>query len=264
MLRHIRLGMLFLSVCYLALGLLLLVVPQTSLPWLCLGVSVAVLLTGIVNLVRYFRADRRSFAAMCTLAGGAMTTALGIYTLLQPASVRLILPIIFGLFILVDGIVRLGSAFGFIRKGGRWGVLALLGLLSGLMGAALIAQGTVGLHIPFIKDIFLFSGILLVVEGALNMGCTIYIGMVRKELADHAAEKEAAEKAAAEKAEAEAAAAAQQAPAQLPAETTAEGTGAPDAAAAPDAAVPLEASTAAADAAPDTAPQDPGKEDPTP
>ena len=183
MLRHIRIGMLFLSICYLALGLLLLVLPEASLPWLCLGVSIAVLLTGIVSLVQYFRADRRNFAALCTLAGGAITTALGIYTLLRPESVRMILPIIFGLFIFVDGVVRIGAAFGFARRVPRWWVLALLGLASCLMGLALIAQDTMKL-VAALEDIILFSGALLVVEGALNLGCTVYTGMVRKQLAD--------------------------------------------------------------------------------
>lgn len=191
MLHHIRIGMLFLSVCYLVLGLLLLVVPDTSLPWLCLGVSIAVLLTGLVNLVRYFRAERRSFAALCTLGGGAVTTALGIYTLLRPDSVRMILPIIFGLFILVDGIVRIGAAFGFIRRLSRWWVLGLLGLASCLLGLLLIAQDTVK-PISILEDIILFSGALLVVEGALNLGCTVYIGMARKQLADAAAAAQAA------------------------------------------------------------------------
>lgn len=224
MLRHIRVGMLFMSVCYLALGLLLLVLPQACLPWLCLGVSIAVLLTGLVNLVRYFRAERRSFAALCTLGGGAVTTALGIYTLLRPDSVRLILPLIFGLLILVDGILRIGAAFSLVRRA-RWQWLALLGLVSCLLGVLLIAQDTARL-IAIIDDIILFSGILLVVEGALNLGCTVYIGMTRKELA-----------------EAEAARAQAQQPDAAPEPVAAAPTDAPTAA--PDSAAPAETEPAA-------------------
>lgn len=174
MLHHVKTGMLVLSISYLILGLLLLAAPAASLPWICTGFGAIILLTGAVNLVRYFRAREKSLAALFTLVGGVVTAGLGVFALLRPDYVTWILPLVFGLFVLVDGGLREQSAWQlFKRKGQKWWVVMLLGFVSCILGVLLIAQ-------PFLTmplDPILLCGIILVVEGVLNLGCAIYTAM---------------------------------------------------------------------------------------
>lgn len=173
MLRHVKSGMLLLSIAYLLLGLWLLVMPQTSLRWICYAFGAVVLLTGVVCLVRYARARGNGFLTPLWLIGGIITGALGVFTLAQPDYVASILPVVFGLFIVFDGLSRILSGFGLLKQRGRkWWTLVLLGLVSVGLGVFLIAR-----PLDLLVSVVMLCGVLLVLEGAMNLACIIYTAM---------------------------------------------------------------------------------------
>ena len=55
MLRHMKNGMFALSIAFIILGLMLLIMPETSLLWICYAFGVVVLMTGAVCLFQYAR-----------------------------------------------------------------------------------------------------------------------------------------------------------------------------------------------------------------
>lgn len=177
--RHLRTGMLVLSVLYFVLGLALLAAPAAILPWVCAGFGLLIALTGARNLWRYSRNKEKGLGAWFTLAGGIVTLALGLFALLRPDFVQWVLPVVFGVFLLVDGAAREQSAWQLVRrKGRRWWVLLLLGFVTGIAGILLILQ-------PFSDwpvDSIWLSGLLLIVEGVLNAGCTIYTALLLHDL----------------------------------------------------------------------------------
>lgn len=179
MLRNMRTGMLILSVLYFVLGLALLAAPAASLPWICAGFGALIALTGARSLWRYSRDKERGLAALFTLAGGVVTLALGLFSLLRPDFVQWVLPVVFGAFLIVDGGAREQSAWQLVRrKGQRWWVLMLLGFVTGIAGILLIMQ-------PFADwkvDSIWLSGLLLILEGVLNAGCTVYTAMMLRDL----------------------------------------------------------------------------------
>lgn len=172
MLRYVKAGVLP-SLAFLVLGVLLLVMPQTSLLWICYAFGAVVLVTGIVCLIQYARVRGSGFAAPFLLVGGVITAALGLFTLAQPRTVASFLPVVFGLFILVEGCSRIGSALDLARrKADKWWVLLLLSLLS-------IALGLLLLFDPFEAAVsaVMLCGVLLIVEGALSLACALYAAM---------------------------------------------------------------------------------------
>ena len=105
------------------------------------------------------------------------TIALGMWALLctvqSAMTFEWLLPLLFGLMLLVDGVVRAQSSFALAkRKGQKWWLLLLLSLVSVALGVVLV------LH-PFDAAIgvTMLCGILLIVEGALNLGCVLYAAM---------------------------------------------------------------------------------------
>ena len=179
MLRYAKNGMLLLSVAYIILGQMLLIMPETSLLWICYAFGVVVLVTGAVCLVQYARLRGNGLAAPFMLIGGVITAGLGIFTLLKPEVVASFLPIVFGIFILVDGCSRIGSAIDLAkRKGEKWWLLLLMSLLSIGLGILLLVH-------PFdaAVSMVMLCGILLIVEGAINLGCTLYTAMELRTLA---------------------------------------------------------------------------------
>lgn len=172
MLRYVKAGVLP-SLAFLVLGVLLLVMPQTSLLWICYAFGAVVLVTGIVCLIQYARVRGSGFAAPFLLVGGVITAALGLFTLAQPQTVASFLPVVFGLFILVEGCSRIGAALDLARrKADKWWVLLLLSLLS-------IALGLLLLFAPFEAAVsaVMLCGVLLIVEGALSLACALYAAM---------------------------------------------------------------------------------------
>lgn len=175
--RNMKTGVLVLSICYLLVGLLLLVVPTASLPWICTAFSAVILVTGAYSLFRYFKMHGKGMGAPLAMVAGVVTTGLGIFALLRPDYVTWILPVVFGLFVVMDGIIRFSSAFQLLRRHGqKWWVLMLLAVLSLLLGIELVASPFLPFKILDIDPI-LQCGIILVLEGALNMGCAIYNAM---------------------------------------------------------------------------------------
>ena len=81
MLRYIKTGMMLLSIAYIVIGMMLLVMPQTSLLWICYAFGAVVLITGIVCLVQYARIRGTGFTAPFMLVGGVITACIGVFTL---------------------------------------------------------------------------------------------------------------------------------------------------------------------------------------
>lgn len=173
MLRYVKSGMMLLSIAYIVIGMMLLIMPQTSLLWICYAFGAVVLITGIACLIQYARIRGTGFTAPFMLVGGVITAGLGIFTLAKPQVVASFLPVVFGIFIVVDGLSRIGSAIDLAkRKGQKWWVLLLLSIVSVALGILLV------LH-PFgaAVSLVMVCGILLIVEGAMNLGCILYAAM---------------------------------------------------------------------------------------
>ena len=145
MLRYVKSGMMLMSIAYI----------------------------GIVCLIQYARIRGTGFTAPFMLVGGVITAGLGLFTLAKPQVVASFLPVVFGIFIVVDGCSRIGSAIDLAkRKGEKWWMLLLFSIVSIALGALLIWH-------PFgaAVSVVMLCGILLIVEGALNLGCILYAAM---------------------------------------------------------------------------------------
>ena len=177
MLRHIKPGMLVFSVLYILLGLLLLLAPQAVADVFCIALGLLVVLCGLQSLYGYFKKDNGSIRAAVSLLLSLPTIALGMWALLctvqSAMTFEWLLPLLFGLMLLVDGVVRAQSSFALAkRKGQKWWMLLLFSIVSVALGVLLV------LH-PFDAAVsaVMLCGILLIAEGALNLGCILYAAM---------------------------------------------------------------------------------------
>lgn len=179
MLHHIKPGMLIFSVLYILLGLLLLLSPQSIAMFFCVALGILVILCGLQNLYEYFNTDNSSLRAFVSLLLSAPTIALGVWALLVAVedvmAFESLLPLLFGLMLLIDGIVRAQSSLALAkRKGQKWWVMLLLSFVSLLCGALLMFSEVLN-HRNV--DLLFLSGIFLLAEGILNLCCTIYTAM---------------------------------------------------------------------------------------
>ena len=185
MLRHIKPGMLVFSVLYILLGLLLLLAPQAVADVFCIALGLLVVLCGLQSLYGYFKKDNGSIRAAVSLLLSLPTIALGMWALLctvqSAMTFEWLLPLLFGLMLLVDGVVRAQSSFALAkRKGQKWWVVLLLSIVSLLCGALLACSQLLNNRNV---DLLLLSGIFLLAEGILNLCCTIYAAKAEMETA---------------------------------------------------------------------------------
>ena len=160
-------------------------------------------LCGLQSLYGYFKKDNGSIRAAVSLLLSLPTIALGMWALLctvqSAMTFEWLLPLLFGLMLLVDGVVRAQSSFALAkRKGQKWWVVLLLSIVSLLCGALLACSQLLNNRNV---DLLLLSGIFLLAEGILNLCCTIYIAMefhaldrldaAKAEMAEPAAEESA-------------------------------------------------------------------------
>jgi uncharacterized membrane protein HdeD (DUF308 family) len=172
--KKLKWNMILMSLIYLALGLILLVWPEMVKSAICYVIGGIVALAGIVQIVRFFAARERLFFAPMTMTFGVVCLALGLFLIVRSDIVWTVLPVVFGLFVIFDSILRIQNALELKRSAAaNWWVFLLLALLS-------IALGIVMIYDPFgSTDLLIMAiGIILLIEAALNLCSSLYTYIV--------------------------------------------------------------------------------------
>lgn len=157
------------SILEIAVGIMLLAKPeifQTTLSYIIGGIAIAF---GALNLITYFR-DNQIYGE---LFKAIILCAAGIFIIARPEFIFKIIAIIFGLYLLTDGISSLRGAA--IMKNNnsdsKWVASFIIAAVTTLLGILIIVNPFAASGIPF--QLF---GISLIISGILN----IYNGGVTK------------------------------------------------------------------------------------
>lgn len=178
MLKQAKNSFLFMSVLYIILGLVLLVWPDRFLTWGCYALGAVVLLYGMSRIISYMANKDLVSYLNADLVVGIIVVAIGLFLLIRPGIFISVLPIVFGLFIIFNGIVKLQSAFDLKRLDyERWWSIFIMAGLSVLLGLFIIWNPfeTAALTARII-------GVVLIIEGIASMGTTIFSWHVVKRL----------------------------------------------------------------------------------
>ena len=170
MAKKLKWNLILMSVLYIGLGIFLLMVPGTALNVVCYALGAVVLACAVVQLVRYFVAERGIFQSQLTLISGLVCLGLGAFLIFRSDVVVRILPIVFGLFVIFDSLGRIQNALELRRCNyGSWKGFLLLAVLS-------IALGVVMILNPFgtMETLVMAIGVILIIEGALNLFSALY------------------------------------------------------------------------------------------
>ena len=165
------------SVCYAALGLILLIWPGLSTRLICMVLGGALAIYGISRMVWYFAADHYSGLLRQDLSGGILALLAGAFLLLRPETVASLLPILFGIILIVGAAGKLQMGLDLKRmEAAYWGWTLLGAGVCALLGAVLLLN-------PFQSALLLvrFIGLSLILDGALNFGFGMAVSRAMKE-----------------------------------------------------------------------------------
>lgn len=165
------------SVIMLILGLVLVIWPEMSLSALCFIVGIVLLIFGVVKLVSYFSKDLYRLAFQFDLALGIFTLIFGIILIVHPENIVMLLPVIMGVLILLDGVFKIQTAMDARRFGmERWWAIMLLAVVTAIFGLLLVIRPFEGA-----VTVMILLGITLMVDGVQNLCVVLYTVKISKQ-----------------------------------------------------------------------------------
>ena len=158
------------SVIMILLGLVLVIWPKMSLSVLCYLIGAVLIIGGIVKLIGYFSRDLYRLAFQFDFAFGILSILLGLVFVVHPEHIISILPIVMGIFVLVDGVLKIQTALDAKTFGlTTWWMIILLAVATCICGLLLIFK-------PFESAVamMVLLGITLLIDGIQNLWVGIY------------------------------------------------------------------------------------------
>ncbi len=156
------------SLIEIIVGVLLLINPVGFTSGIIIAFGIVMMLMGVAKIVKYFRTDAEEAAVEGALAKGIMIAVLGAVCTFRSAwliSTFSLITVLYGVLILVAGIVKLQNSVDMVRAGHKYWFVALIGALLTLLFASLI------LFNPFASTAILwtFIGVTLIVEAVVDV-----------------------------------------------------------------------------------------------
>ena len=143
------------------IGVLITIFHTVALDIVALVIGSVLIALGVVNIIRYFKAPMDMNFNLLT---GLIFAAFGIGIVSNPSALMSLIAVAFGIIVLYHGIVHFQSALLLKKLYYKfWYIALIFASLTILAGILLMI-----LKDKFIDGIALVSGLILIVEGALN------------------------------------------------------------------------------------------------
>lgn len=173
-----RIAYFIMSVLLFAVGLCLIIWPSFITKVICYIIGSIALIAGIIELVIFFVRDISVKTVSYSLIIGFLSSIFGLILLLKPDNSAVFFSMLFGVFIIIDSVLKLQTSFELRNLGVlRWWVNLILALASAVLGVLLVIN-------PFATTniLFIFMGISLVVDAIENMWTVIFITIASKQM----------------------------------------------------------------------------------
>lgn len=170
LIKRAKNGYIAVSVLMLVIGGCLILWPQISLSVFCTVTGIAMIGFGIVKLLGYFSKDLYRLAFQFDLALGILSVLFGIVIMIHPHGLIAFVPVLMGIFIMLDGVFKIQTALDARQFGLKsWWAVLLLALCSGGFGLLLVLnpfEGAVALMI--------LLGVAMAADGIQNLLVVLY------------------------------------------------------------------------------------------
>ena len=168
--RWVKLAFSLASAALILCGVSLLIWPGVSARAICTVVGWLGLIHGITRLAGYFSNDLYRLAFQFDLAVGVLSIIVGGILIRHTENVLALLPIVIGLFILVDSALRIQTAIDAKHFGmEKWWLILLVAAAGTVLGAALMVHPSAGG-----RTLTRLIGLSLIMHGGENMLACLY------------------------------------------------------------------------------------------
>ncbi len=163
-----NMGNLLMCLSEIVIGILLLINPVGFTSGIIITLGILLTILGIVNIVRYFRADPEMAAQKNGLAKGLVFVSIAFVCIFRTGWFIAAFPLItifYGILILLSGISKIQWAVDLLRLKQKYWVVALIGAILSLLFAVFVLVN------PFSSTLFLwnFIAVSLIIEAVVDI-----------------------------------------------------------------------------------------------
>lgn len=176
--KSMKISFILASILYIAFGVVLLIWPNTTRDIICFAFGAVLLVYGVITIISFFVHDSRLGAFRFELILGVISSGVGILFLLKPELVSSVLPVVLGIYIVIDALLNVKRALELKGLGyAHWPVVLGLSLVSVVLGAFIL------LRPAFITDVIIMViGGVLIYNGISDLWALFKLGRVAKDL----------------------------------------------------------------------------------
>ena len=123
------------------IGLILILFPEISMLAVCYMLGIAAIVFGIVKITGYFSADPYGLAFQFDFAFGIIAILLGLVVIIHPGNIMALVPVIMGIYFMIDGIMKIQTAVDAKRFGVKsWWLILVSAIVTGGIGILLLVN----------------------------------------------------------------------------------------------------------------------------
>lgn len=162
--KRFRKGAITVSCCMLALGILMVLLPDISALTVCILLGIFCIAAGLYAIIRYFKLGPAGIFFRSDLTFGICSILLGLLLLLHPYGAMTFLPIAAGFFMIIGSVVDIQVSVEMRRlQFGTWGLTMILGILNIIFAFLLLLNPFQGAAV-----LMTFVGISLIIDSIQN------------------------------------------------------------------------------------------------
>ena len=177
-LKNLKMNYVVSAIVCIVFGLTLVIWPDISSKVVCIGVGIVLLLSGIANLITYFGEKDRNLMTQISLIAGIILAVLGVWIILNPQILIMVIPVVMGVIVAVHGVHNLLQALElFKNEYSKWWVALLLGAVTVGLGVLLIFN-------PFeaVNTVIMLIGIFLIYDGISDLWIISRVSKTAREI----------------------------------------------------------------------------------
>ncbi|MBO5623523.1 MAG: DUF308 domain-containing protein [Butyrivibrio sp.] len=153
------------AILTIIIGVVLIIWTGDSIRLVARALAALLVLVGVVTVISYFLRKDRNVVSSTGFGIGIIIAAVGVWIFINPDTFTDFIPKLFGIFILLSGILNLWQTITLMRsKYGYWSFSLLFAVITVGMGIVLLLEPT------FIKNIIVtLIGVFLIIDGGSNL-----------------------------------------------------------------------------------------------
>ena len=166
------------AIAYIVLGVFMVAYPDKAAGGFRVVIGIILMVYGIINVISFFLNKDSEENLFMELALGVLAIGLGIFALVAPDTVEMVIFYAIGAVLIVDGVVNLKRAFNLKSMGfPRWYVLLAFAAIGIILGALCII-----LYMNIEAAVIIFVGIALIYEGLASLITMFMVSRIKKKV----------------------------------------------------------------------------------